>query len=80
MNSRLLVPRTLFATDDRVFAASHTKGATAARSGPVPKAEPYHAMGFAPLKAGLRASLRNGLAAERRGFVANGSSECSLKH
>lgn len=50
MNSHLLVPRNLFATDDRVFAASHTKAVTAARSGPEPKAEPYRAMGFASLK------------------------------
>lgn len=71
MNPCLLVPRTLSATDDRVFAASHMNGAAAARRGSVPKAASYHTMGL---------SLRNGLAAERHGLVANGGSECSLKH
>jgi len=53
-----------FVAGDRVCAAGYMKGAAVARSGLVPNAESYGAMGLAPLQAALPAPVRDWLAAE----------------
>jgi acyl-CoA thioesterase FadM len=53
-----------FVRDGQVCAAGYMKGAAVARSGLVPNAQSYAAMGLAPLPADVPAAVRHWLAAE----------------